>query len=222
MDIIDKIFGIIAPHTCLSCGEEGDLVCESCFSAEMVSVPSNCIGCKKLVRNFKTCDKCRPKFPLEAVWIAHDYNPLARSLISAYKYNSQRSASSILKSSMLEILPEFEFVVTSVPTSPGRIRQRGFDHASRIAKQISLKRRLPYYNLLLRLKDTHQVGAGREKRFKQVQGLFAVKKNTNIKGRDILLVDDVVTTGASLSAAARELKKAGAKNVYGLVFARKI
>lgn len=222
MELIDKLFSIFAPYSCVVCGEDGAIACEGCLISELVTVPGGCMGCKRLSRGYETCSKCIASFPLSALWVACEYSPLAKTLVSAYKYNSQRAASDIFAGRMLEVCPRVECVVTCIPTAPSRIRQRGFDHTARIAKKIAIKRQLPYYNMLRRMKKSHQVGSGREKRIKQTEGLFAMRNSIDIRGKDVLLVDDVVTTGASLSAAAKELKKAGAKNVYGLVFARKM
>ena len=222
MDLVDKIFSFIAPYECLACSAQGPILCEACTEAEIVQVINSCIGCKKLSANGKTCANCRSSFPIDALWAACSYGPLAKQIVKEYKYNSKRGIAEFMTTQMLDVLPEAELLVTSVPTSSIRIRQRGFDHAARLAKTLANKARLPYSPLLRRLNNSHQVGSSRKKRIEQAEKLFLFGGTTDISGKDILIVDDVVTTGASISAATRVLKKAGAKNVYGLVFARKV
>jgi len=222
MDLLDKLIGIIAPHICLGCGNEGGVICELCASALLLPCASNCLGCRSLSSNFETCNKCKDKIPLRAVWVACGYKDFAKEVVHAYKYGPKREAAMVIVKHMLNVLPVNDFIVTNVPTDSVRIRQRGFDHASRLAKEISLERKLPYCSMLIRTKNVHQVGSTKSQRIQQSKNLFYVRSKNNVKGRDILLVDDVATTGATLISAAQSLKKAGAKNVYGLVFSRKM
>lgn len=222
MDLLDKITGILAPHICLTCGAEGAVMCDPCASALLLSCPGNCFGCRGLSFNFETCGKCRSKVPLKAVWVACDYRDSAKEIIHAYKFGPKRAAASVITKKMIDVMPEHDFIVTSIPTDSSRIKQRGFDHASKIAKKISLIRRLPYRATLIRTKTVQQVGSTKSQRIKQSKDLFYVSSKNKVKGLDVLLIDDVATTGATLISAAQSLKKAGAKNVYGLVFARKM
>lgn len=221
MELVDKIFSIIAPHLCLICDEEGFLVCEPCLESGATKAISICIGCKRLARDGETCKRCKYNFPIEATWAASDYDYLAREIIAGYKYDSKRAVGALISDQMLKVLPKFDCIVTGVPTAPVRVRQRGFDHASRLAKSIATKRQLPYLALLRRTNNTHQVGSSRGQRAKQAEGLFSFSCRNSIQGKTILLIDDVITTGATVRSAARELRRAGAEKIYVLAFARK-
>lgn len=164
---------------------------------------------------------CRSKMVAQNVWRPFVYNDTAKEIVSAYKFQSQRSVVSFIAYEMLKILPNLDFVVTSIPTASQRVRQRGFDHATRLGKKVATVRRIPYQKTLLRLDSSRQLGATRSTRIKQAESLFTATNHDSIKGQRILIVDDVMTTGATIAAASKVLKRAGAKNVHALVFARK-
>jgi predicted amidophosphoribosyltransferase len=110
-------------------------------------------------------------------------------------------------------------VVTYVPTVNARVRQRGFDHAKVVAAFVAQHINRPHETLLLRKGNNRQVGATRQTRRAQVAGTLTVVNVTKPKGKRILIVDDVISTGATLEEAAKTLKAAGAKRVYVTVLA---
>lgn len=112
-------------------------------------------------------------------------------------------------------------IVVPVPTATKRVRQRGFDHAALTAKAYAAQEGLLFMPALVRIGQTRQVGASKKQRHEQLQGAFRVVSPKRIKAEHILLLDDVLTTGATLEAAARVLKQAGAKTVSAAVFAQK-
>jgi predicted amidophosphoribosyltransferase len=105
-----------------------------------------------------------------------------------------------------------------VPTASKRVRQRGFDHAELLAKKFALLRGLPFRNLLKRVSQSRQFGADRITRKQQIKGVF--KYNYRLSGEIVLLIDDVVSTGATIEESAKFLKEAGAKRIHVAVFAR--
>jgi predicted amidophosphoribosyltransferase len=115
-----------------------------------------------------------------------------------------------------------DLMLCPLPTAPSRIRQRGFDHTKLITNKISLNLDISNDSLLSRRTNVRQLGSTRSQRIAQMSQEFYVKSPEKIEGRTILLVDDVMTTGASLSSASTVLKQAGAKRVYAVVFAQKV
>jgi len=222
MRLIESFVNLIAPLHCIYCDAEGSIICEPCLSAELINMPSCCFSCARITNNFMTCALCSKRSALKAVWCVCDYNSLARSLITTYKYDAVREVRKIIVQEMLKVLPRADFLITNIPTAPNRIRQRGFDHCALIAKEIAKERHLPYSALLYRTSSAHQVGSTKSVRLKQTEDLFQIKNKFNLKEKTILLIDDVATTGATMQSAARTLKNAGAKEIYGLVFARKM
>jgi len=116
-------------------------------------------------------------------------------------------------------LSEYGSIITYVPTAPLRIRTRGYDQAALIARATARKAGLPFYALLGRSSNNRQVGKDRAVRKQQMQQAFYARKPGIIANRDVLLVDDVITTGSTCEAAAARLKKAGARQVTLLAFA---
>jgi ComF family protein len=111
-------------------------------------------------------------------------------------------------------------VVTHVPTATSRVRRRGYDQAELLARQLAQDLKLPYASLLIRDGQSRQVGATRQARLAQLTHAFRIPKHFP-QNVSILLVDDVVTTGATIETAARILRAAGAKSVSAAVFAQK-
>lgn len=107
-----------------------------------------------------------------------------------------------------------------IPTATARVRERGFDHARLIAKYFATSHRRGLYGNLKRLGQSRQVGSKRETRLKQLENSFVVVRSRELRGKTVLLVDDVMTSGATIESAANCLKRAGIHKVYALVFAQ--
>jgi ComF family protein len=152
------------------------------------------------------------------------YEGVYEELLFALKFDCKRQAAESIADIMCKSELEIEdgTIICPVPTAPSRIRQRGFDHTKLIAKRTSEKTGLKNISLIKRHTNTRQFGASRVNRLKQMENEFYFDKDCIVENKDILLVDDVLTTGATLSGCARVLKKAGAKSVKAIVFAQKI
>lgn len=135
------------------------------------------------------------------------------------KFNSRRSAARYLGGLLGTAIPYKVDIVCPVPTDPRHVRKRGYDHCDEIAKQVALKLDSPFERPLARAKFTQQRGATRFQRRIQSKELFGVRDKAKVLAKKVLLVDDVLSTGATLEAAAEVLKKAGAKRVYVAVIA---
>jgi ComF family protein len=111
-------------------------------------------------------------------------------------------------------------VIVPVPTSTKRVRQRGYDQAVLLARRIAREINGSYVGTLERHGQQQQRNASRAQRLKQLQDAFVISHPDRIRGKHVVLVDDVVTTGATLEAAAHALKAAGAGRVSAVVFAQ--
>jgi ComF family protein len=222
MNLLEKAVGLLAPHACLTCGSEGSLLCSWCFNEYYQPVPSRCYKCSAATKDSAVCAKCRRKTPLKHVWVCTEYKGLAKHLIHAFKFERAQAAAPVIAAYMQNNLPYIaDAIIVPVPTATSRIRQRGYDHAELIATSLARKTSLKAKRLLRRHGQARQVGTKRAERARQLQGAFYSTKPEAVKGRYILLVDDVLTTGATLEETATVLKKAGADQVDAIVFAQK-
>lgn len=222
MSILDHIVSVYAPFACLGCSIESNrLLCVSC-SETIARVPSRCYRCHTTTRGYEVCSGCRGKTPLRrvAAWAHHE--GYAKELIHRTKYERARAGLREVAESMETHLSQFgpNIILVPVPTATSRARQRGYDQAQVIARHLSRRSGLPLAQLLGRLGQAHQVGAGRAERVAHLQNAFRALHPEKIQGAHIVLIDDVCTTGATLESAARTLRAAGAKHIDALVFAQ--
>jgi ComF family protein len=223
--VLDAVVGLLAPHHCLLCGATGHVLCPAC--AETVGEPHEpcCAGCKKLSKNWKTCSSCKKWLVVDSVIVAAPYSSLYEALLHAYKYEFKRRAADSIAQLMCELVEKSFFndaTLVPIPTASARVRQRGFDNGRLLAQEVSRRLQLPLKPLLHRSTNNRQVGATRKQRLEQMRHEFVLVDIQAVAGKSFLLVDDVLTTGATVAAAAKVLKKAGAKQVSALIFAQKI
>lgn len=219
MGIIEEIFNIFAPHQCLLCRTEGSLLCRPC-TARLTKVPERCYVCNRWSEGFRTCAACRRRSPLFSVWAVTSYEGTAKDLLHAVKFARAKAGAGVIARVLSDTrsLPK-DMLITYVPTAQSRVRVRGYDQAALIAKQLSVRLGSPYLPLLARTGGQRQLGQRREVRKKQMADAFRPLGNIDLQDRHVLLVDDVLTTGATCEAAARILRQAGAKRVSAAVFA---
>ena len=218
--MIYSLFHILAPDDCLECGQEGSLWCEWCRLNDE-PLPSRCFRCHAQSDTSQVCKSCYAQTGLQRVYVAYEYKDVQKELIKQLKFKSKRQASLPIARALADILPFLpnDTVVTSLPTAPLRVRQRGFDHAGHIARMLAKQLALDHSTLLVRTTNTRQVGSNKKNRIDQIKGAYRLRAKADVRGKSVLLIDDVITTGASASEAAKILKKAGAKRVDVAVFA---
>jgi competence protein ComFC len=223
MPLLEKILSVVAPHQCLICQREGKLLCAWCEPDAFPPLPSRCYRCHALSNDFAVCDRCRRHSPLRQVWVRTAFEGVAKELAHGYKYERQSESLNPIVSTMAEAMPylDDQTLLVPIPTATARKRQRGYDHALRLARHLAAQTKHMYIQPLARLNQTRQVGAGRQQRFLQLQNAFVVTKPKLVRGKRIILVDDIVTTGATLETVAQLFKAAGAKRVDAVVFAQK-
>jgi ComF family protein len=215
--MFDSLLSPVAPHLCCGCNKTGTLLCEYCKYDIVNEEPDVCIICGgKYIGVCKGCTQIAQRG-----WHAATRTDTVRKLIDDYKFENARSAYKVLANLLHERLPSLplETVVVPIPTIPSHIRQRGYDHAALLAKAFAKHRRLAYRPLLRRTSTSSQRGASKTQRLQQAQTAFRVPRPLN-PNMPYLVVDDIVTTGATLTFAAKTLRVAGAKEVWVAAVAR--
>ena len=149
------------------------------------------------------------------------YKGVARKAVMALKFYQHQSAAHELARAIARLpqvsgLKDADFV-TAVPISKKRLGARGYNQSQRIAQQYAMIKALPYLETMGRNKGRKQsLQSTAEKRADNVKGAFYLLDGVDVRGKTIVLIDDVYTTGATMRECAKILKKAGAKCVVGL------
>jgi ComF family protein len=219
MNPINRLLSYIAPLTCEGCGREGTALCMEC--SEMIdTLPNICYACGRASRSALPCDTCKLSHSPQHVWVYAEYKDLLKRLIYGYKFEYKRDTAPVFGQIIDEALPYFAEppYVTFVPTADSHRRERGFDHAELIAKELAQLRGWRYGRTLVRTRTARQLGASRADRKMQIKGAF--RPTGSVTDKHILLIDDVLTTGATIEECTRILKAAGARAVDAVVAAR--
>lgn len=226
MSFLESVIAVVAPPDCMGCGSEGTNLCSRCRDSSIMYFGERCGGCNILSPGSKTCPKCRAHGLPSKIWIGASYKGPAQRLVYRYKFDHSRSVADSIATLMLEALPPAlnldEYVVVHIPTATVRVRERSFDHCQLLAKQISGRLGLKRMEVLGRLGQDTQVGSSRSQRIVRAQSQYYVKNHRTPYAKKILLIDDVMTTGATLTAATRALRHANAVEVSALIFAKKL
>ncbi len=225
MGLKEFILDFVFPKKCLACGQEGDWACPDCLKTiQMIKSPS-CPFCGRLTKNGQFCSKCRPKTQLTGIIIVSHLNPVLRAIIHGFKYDFVREAgeilSLILTKGLVGRLPHGAPILVPVPLYKRREAWRGFNQAEILARGVSFEFNLPLIETnLLRVKNTKpQIKLSREERFQNIKDAF-LWRGKEIRGEVVLLVDDICTTSATLNECAKTLRRAGARQVWGVVLAK--
>ena len=214
MSIKNFILDLILPKFCFGCKKEGTYLCEDCLAT---------------IEIFKEHKKFNHKI-LDDLFAATDYNhPILKKMIFSFKYEPfakelAKDLVNLLKIHFLLLNKRVDFsdfLFLPIPLSKRRLKWRGFNHAKEIAKELSeFFGAKVLEDVLIKTKETKpQVSLLEKERKENLKGVFKVKNPALIFDRKIVLVDDVFTTGTTLSEAGKVLKEAGVKKIIGMVIA---
>jgi ComF family protein len=223
---------LVCPERCAACPAivaSGALFCQGCRRAVRVLGPPECAGCGSPL-GAGTCPPCPlgPGAPIRRAraWGAYRgadaEQPVARAL-AAFKYGGAMRLGRRMAAAMASRAPDASVsLVAPVPLHPRRLRRRGFNQSAVLARHLARALgRAAAPRLLARTRDTpSQTALAAAARRANVAGAFAVRRPAAVRGVQVLLVDDVWTSGATALAAAAALRAAGARAVDVLTFAR--
>lgn len=214
MKLLDTLLDLLYPPRCAFCREllpEGERgICRFCEKKLPYVLPET------PGQRFKNIENCVS--PLY-------YEGAVRDSLHRYKFSSLTAYADIYSEFMGKCIDENRIscdIITWIPLSRRRLRKRGYDQAELLARLIAKRQGFDCIRLLKKRRDNPpQSGTGSpEKRRANVKGIYFCIEPELVKGKTILLIDDIVTTGATLSEAAGVLKKAGASAVYCATVAR--
>ena len=232
----EGLLDLICSHRCLRCDtpdlDRDDELCATCLRVvEEAAARSYCRRCGKTVPPYglrsSGCGACqRERWPFDMVIRVGTYSGAWASLLRLFKYGgreefdaffARRLARRIAQSSVYE---EVDAVV-AVPTCWQHRLRRAFHPALVVGRQVARRCEIPFADVLTRIGGgPHQVGQPRSARLENVHGKFRVSPGCSVRGARLCLVDDVMTSGATVSECSRVLKRAGAAEVFVAVLAR--
>ncbi len=216
--MLDTLLSLVAPHLCGSCGKIGTLLCDNC-KYDITSEPTElCMACGGLSGVRGICGKCR--VPYQRAWCVGRREDVLRKLVDDYKFENAYAAHRVLADLLSQRIGQLppDVTVVAIPSIAAHIRRRGYDHAGVLAKRLARLQKVAYAPLLKRKTATRQRGATKSQRIRQAKEAFEVRDR--LSGGIYLLVDDIVTTGATVKYAAQALRDAGASEVWVAVVAR--
>jgi ComF family protein len=219
---LETLINVLTIEKCSICNQPDKVLCASCFYTHFGELDYRCYICNKLTTQGRVCKSCKSSSKLRRVWWLGNYSGVLKDLVWNVKYQRQRKTARLLGRYLAETLPYLpsETVVAPLPTASSRIRKRGYDQAVILAKSFAEHKDLEFKELLVRKDQKELVGKRRVDRMKLMSESFRVKPGSDISGKSIILIDDVLTTGASLESAAKILRKNGAKHVDAAVITR--
>lgn len=225
MSVLQNFLRILFPQKCPICGEIIEFhksSCEKCKSSPLRISDNFCHGCGY---DKERCICQDGNISFSHIAALYLYSGGVRHKIHQFKFYGDRQISKQFGDEMAfrvaECFYEADFdCVTFVPMSKSAEKDRGFNQSELLAKRISQKLFIPCEKLLIKTHETkkqHELGA--QERKNNLKGAFALSQNTDIKGKTVLLCDDIKTTGSTLKECEKLLFQNGAKDVYCICIA---
>lgn len=228
MNVLDLLF----PKICAGCGRWGSYLCLECIK-EIKQGNLVCPVCERDAVGGITHPLCRGRWKLDGLWSLGIYEGSLKKVIQKLKYRWVSEAADLLVDILVEywarynpqLLDEVKkdygesWVIVPIPLHWSRQNYRGFNQSERLGKILSKKLGLDYQILLKRTRSTKpQVGLLASERKSNIKGAFSI--NDEPITQNVLLIDDVWTTGSTLKECCYVLKRAGAKKVWAITLAR--
>jgi len=236
--VIQGLANLIYPKKCLACSNKltselkDIIICAPCNKAIKKNLPPFCHSCGRhlerdaFVKN--TCSDCqRMKLHFDRAFSPCRYEGVIKELIHEFKYKGKDYLGKPLSKIMTDFIREYNLpidyldCIVPVPLHKTKLREREFNQAQLLSNYIakSFDKEILDLSLIRKRHTRTQADLEKDSRLLNVMDSFAVLKEENVRGKNLLLVDDVLTTGATCSEAAKTLKNAGAKIVFVLTLA---
>jgi len=234
-NLLEAAVSLVYPPLCAICGRSisaGEHLCDQCEAKAVRIVAPFCEKCSEpfegSISSAFTCANCAHRtIYFDAAVAAYRGRGIVRQIIHEFKYGRQIHLRHLVGRWLSAALDDERLrgrqfdVIVPVPLHPARQRERGFNQANLLAELLSAQTSIPSRPLLERTRYTDtQTALDRAERMENLHNAFRLRKNADVRGLRVLLVDDVLTTGSTLSECARVLKRAGALSVHAATAAR--
>lgn len=211
--------------SCNICRSEHNIkngLCTECLRKLPLINGNRCEICLDLINTKGLCKHCLEQKPdYKSLFCKYSYEDNIKSLIHKFKFGNARYLAKVLVPLMdLESIAKLDFdVIVPVPLSVSRFKERGYNQTEELALVLSRVVNKPVRDILIKQdRPEHMAQLNKKERFKQIKGLYSFKEK--LHGENVLLIDDVCTTGATLTYCASQLKKAGSGEIYCACVAR--
>jgi competence protein ComFC len=234
-ELFQAAVSLLYPATCTICGKNvraGEYLCDGCEGNLIRIVAPFCETCSEpfegSIDSAFTCANCAHRtIYFNAAVAAYRGRGIVREVIHQFKYARQIHLRHLVARWLRAALDDerlrdcnFDLIVP-VPLHPTRERERGFNQASLLSELLSAQTSIRSQRVLERVRyTTTQTALDRSERMENLHNAFRLRKNADVRGLRVLLIDDVLTTGSTLSECARVLKRAGAISVHAATAAR--
>jgi ComF family protein len=216
------------PQFCIGCRTGGKVFCPTCLAKLPRLSPPFCLRCSLPQTDNTPCRNCAGlAMAIDGIRSPLTFQKLTREAVHQFKYQNIRTLAMPLASVIHAYLNEHPIiadVLVPVPLHPRRMRERGYNQSFLLARELSKLTDMPVVHSCLKRSINTPAQArttGSSERHFNMRGAFSLA-NGKLKGKKVLLIDDVLTSGATLDACALVLKQAGVLSVWGLTVAREI
>jgi competence protein ComFC len=227
-NLLKPLLNIFYPLYCGGCNAAtGNILCDDCINTfQPVENEKTCPICGRLIGKSILCGACiEEKRTFSKGHFGYYFEGRLRDVIHAFKFDGRIDAGkylvSLLKKKIDTIAKEIDCIIP-LPVTEKRLKERGFNQSFIIGEEIAkITGKEIYPSVLVKAKQTEdQYALSKKERKKNISGAFAVKNNSRISGKKVLLVDDLFTTGYTAQEASRSLLKSSAKEVIFFALAR--
>src|SRR6266404_3938852 len=234
-NFVRGLVSLVYPPSCTICSapvEFSEYLCPDCEAKLSRIVPPFCAKCSEpfdgAITTTFACANCAHRaLHFDAAVSAYRSRGIVRHVILNFKYGRQIHLRHLVARWLVaalddERLRERRFdAIVPVPLHPAKQRERGFNQAALLAEWLGSHMALPLRPVLQRVRfTTTQTAFDRSERMQNLRNAFRLRKNADVRKSRVLLIDDVLTTGSTLSECARVLKEAGAQSIYAATAAR--
>lgn len=234
MNILKQIYrfflDIFFPKRCLGCNKAETFLCAECAKKIELTLTPTCPNCGKISEFNRYCASCKRELKprLKGLLVASSFETgPTKEVIHHLKYAGFVELADVLGELICQKIQASglklkDFVIVPVPLHKKKLAERGFNQSELIARYVAKRLGIPGGDALIRTKYTEtQTKLSKEERIKNVSNAFKCDDVEFIKNKYVFLIDDVTTTGSTLNACADVLNASGAKEVWGVVVARR-
>jgi competence protein ComFC len=228
MGLLDIIF----PKYCVVCKQLGEYLCTDCFARVSFDVPTICLVCGKQAINGQTHPVCKGKHTIDGSMASVVYAGVVKKMVYQFKYRPHLTDlqnllgdffyEGLIQQEQFHRILQTETVFVPIPQHKSKQLERGYNHAQLLSETLGMRLNIRTIPFLERVKKTKtQASLKKEERVQNMRQAFRLRQEylSLLEGKQVLLVDDIITSGATMQEATAVLKRAGIQTVWGVAFA---